>query len=144
MVAPDQRRSVILYDADCGFCRWSLAKLLAWDRHGRLRPVEIQSVEGGRLLADLDQDRQLASWHFVDREGRRHSGGLAAAPLLRSLPAGRPLATLVERFPAATERGYGWITRHRGALGRLIPAGAKRRADVTIREPEARSGPRPA
>jgi hypothetical protein len=27
------RRAVILFDNDCGFCRWSLSKLLARDRH---------------------------------------------------------------------------------------------------------------
>jgi predicted DCC family thiol-disulfide oxidoreductase YuxK len=141
MVVSDERRSVVLYDADCGFCRWSLAKLLGWDRHRRLRPVAIQSLEGERLLADLDEDKQLASWHLVDRAGRRHSGGTAAVPLLRALPAGRQLAALAERFPGETERSYKWITRHRGTLGRLIPAGAKRRADARLREREARYGP---
>ena len=39
------RRAVILFDNDCGFCRWSLSKLLAWDRHGWLRPVALQSEQ---------------------------------------------------------------------------------------------------
>src|SRR5215218_7728937 len=39
------RRAVILFDNDCGFCRWSLSKLLAWDRHGRLRPIALQSEQ---------------------------------------------------------------------------------------------------
>lgn len=43
----------VLYDCDCGFCRWSVGRLLAWDRAGRLRPLAIQSPEGQRLLADL-------------------------------------------------------------------------------------------
>ena len=29
-------RPVALYDEDCGFCRWTLAKLLRLDRDGRL------------------------------------------------------------------------------------------------------------
>src|SRR5438552_9339455 len=32
---PEQ--SVLLYDQDCGFCRWSLDKILAWDRAKRWR-----------------------------------------------------------------------------------------------------------
>src|SRR5207245_9789881 len=44
-------RGVILYDQDCGFCKWSLDKILAWDRSKRLRAVPIQSDEGERLLA---------------------------------------------------------------------------------------------
>ena len=30
--------AVVLYDADCGFCRWAIDKLLVWDRAGRLAP----------------------------------------------------------------------------------------------------------
>ena len=124
---------VVLYDADCGFCRWSLAKLLAWDRRGRLRPVAIDSAEGLRLLADLDASERNASWHFVQPDGERRSGGSAAAPLLRTLPGGTPLAALLERFPSATEGGYAFVSAHRGRLGRLIPAAAKRHADARIR-----------
>ena len=36
----------VLYDADCGFCRWSVARLLAADRAARLRPAAILSGEG--------------------------------------------------------------------------------------------------
>src|SRR6266508_2389621 len=28
-------RWVLLYDRDCGFCRWATRQLLAWDRRGR-------------------------------------------------------------------------------------------------------------
>jgi predicted DCC family thiol-disulfide oxidoreductase YuxK len=126
-------RPVVLYDTDCGFCRWSLAKLLAWDRHRRLRPVAIQSADGQRLLADLSEAKRLSSWHLVAPEGRLRSAGAAAAPLLRTLPGGAPLAALLERFPSATEGAYAWVAAHRGRLGRLIPAAAKRRADARIR-----------
>ncbi len=126
-------RPIVLYDSDCGFCRWSLAKLLAWDRRGRLRPVAIESTEGARLLSDLSPDQRLASWHFVGGGGARESGGTAAPPLLRELPLGRPLAAILERFPGATEHAYAWVVRQRGSLGKLIPAGAKRRAEARIR-----------
>jgi predicted DCC family thiol-disulfide oxidoreductase YuxK len=144
MVASAERPSAILYDADCGFCRWSLAKLLGWDRHRRLRPVAIQSAEGNHLLAGIDDEERMASWHLVDPEGRRHSGGIAAVPLLRELPGGRPFAALLQRFPGATERCYAWVVRNRAALGRPIPAGARRRADTRIREREAVCGPQRA
>jgi predicted DCC family thiol-disulfide oxidoreductase YuxK len=126
-------RPVVLYDADCGFCRWSLGKLLAWDRRRRVRPVAIQSAEGQRLLADLSEAKRLSSWHLVGPDGRLRSAGAAAAPLLRTLPGGAPLAALLERFPSATEGAYAWVAAHRGRLGRLIPAAAKRRADARIR-----------
>jgi predicted DCC family thiol-disulfide oxidoreductase YuxK len=132
---PDQPgRASVLYDAECGFCRWALAKLLAWDRGRRLRPVAINSTEGGRLLSTLNDAQRVSSWHLIGTDGRRHSAGAATSPLLRQLPRGARLAGLVDRFPRATERCYAWVARHRGHLGRLIPTGAKRRADARIRQ----------
>jgi predicted DCC family thiol-disulfide oxidoreductase YuxK len=121
----------VLYDADCGFCRWSLAKLLAWDRQGRLRPVAIQSADGRRLLAGLSEEQMLASWHLV-REGRRYSAGAALPPLLRLLPGGAALARLSAAMPRISERAYGFVARHRAPIGRLITAGAKRRSNERI------------
>jgi predicted DCC family thiol-disulfide oxidoreductase YuxK len=113
-------RHVVLYDEDCGFCRWSLDRLLRWDREGRLRPVSIQSEEGDRLLADLREEERLASWHLIAPDGRRTSGGAAAAPLARLLPAGAPVAILAETFPRTTDRLYRWVARHRDDLGRRL------------------------
>ncbi|HEX6618114.1 MAG TPA: DCC1-like thiol-disulfide oxidoreductase family protein, partial [Solirubrobacteraceae bacterium] len=89
----------VLYDLDCGFCRWSVGRLLAWDRGERLRPVAIQSAEGQRLLADLTPERRLATAHAVDAAGRRTSGGDALAPIAAVLPGGGPLAALGRRAP---------------------------------------------
>ena len=122
----------VLYDADCGFCRWALAKLLAWDRGGQLRAVAIGSPEGQLLLADLSEQEREASWHFVEPDGARTSAGTAAVPLLHHLPGGGPAAGLLARFPAATERLYAAIAGRRSKLGRLIGEGARRRADARI------------
>ncbi|MET1011164.1 MAG: DUF393 domain-containing protein [Actinomycetota bacterium] len=113
-------RHVILFDEGCGFCRWSLDRLLRWDRHGRLRAAPIQGEEGDRLLADLSEEDRLASWHLVRPDGRRSSGGAATAPLARLLPAGAPVAIVAETFPRTTDRVYGWIARHRGALSERL------------------------
>ncbi len=110
----------VLYDDDCGFCKWTLDKLLAWDRAHRLRPVAIQSAEGDALLAPLQEDERLASWHLVMPSGEIRSGGAAAAPLARLLPGGRPLAALFAAFPRATERAYRWVAEHRSELGRVV------------------------
>jgi predicted DCC family thiol-disulfide oxidoreductase YuxK len=109
----------VLYDRDCGFCKWALDKILAWDRARRLRPVAIQGEEGDRLLADVDSERRLDSWHLV-ADGEVLSGGDAAPRLFDALPGGRPLAALLRAFPRATERGYRWVAEHRGALARLL------------------------
>jgi hypothetical protein len=58
------RRAVILFDNDCGFCRWSLSNLLAGDRHGRLRPVALQSDQADDFLMGMDRERKMESWHL--------------------------------------------------------------------------------
>ncbi len=125
-------QAVILYDLDCGFCRWSVAKVIAWDRRARLRVAPIQSSEGERILEPLDSTARLASWHLLTPDGRLRSAGAAFGPLLTLLPGGDPLAALAAARPDAAERAYRWIASRRGSLGRLVFASAKRRADERI------------
>ena len=127
----------MLYDSDCGFCRWSLAQLLALDRRGAMRPVALGSGEADALLADMPPGERAASWHLVSPDGRRLSAGAAAPPLLRLLPAGRPFAAVLERAPRLTDRTYRWVADHRSRLSRLIPARAKSRADARIARAQA-------
>jgi len=130
----------ILYDDECRFCRAALALLLTWDRNGRLCPVAIQSKEGARLLAALPEHERLASAHAVlPGEPGLVSGGAAAGPVLRLLPAGTFLADLADRIPRASDRGYRWVAANRTRLSRLVPVALKDRADAIVRE---RSGSR--
>jgi predicted DCC family thiol-disulfide oxidoreductase YuxK len=112
--------SVVLYDADCGFCKWLLAGLLRWDRAGRLRPMALQHPEAAELLPDLTPAERMAEWHLISPAGERHSGGAAMAPLLELLPAGRPLAAAFSRAPHLTDRGYRWVAEHRSQISRWI------------------------
>jgi predicted DCC family thiol-disulfide oxidoreductase YuxK len=125
-------RRTILYDSDCGFCRWSLAKLLRWDRRGVLRPVALQDQEAASLLAGMSEGERMASWHLVDAAGEVRSGGAALPGLLRLLPGGSPLASVAERAPRLRDRGYRWVAGHRSWFGRLLSERAKRRADLRI------------
>jgi predicted DCC family thiol-disulfide oxidoreductase YuxK len=115
--APDEL--AVLYDRDCGFCKWALDKILAWDRNQRLRPVAIQSEEGERLLADIAPERRLDSWHLVT-DGKVQSAGAAAPDLFAALPGGRPLGALLRTFPGLTDRAYRWVAGHRDLLARLL------------------------
>ena len=125
------RRAVILFDNDCGFCRWSLSKLLAWDRHGRLRPIALQREQADDLLVGMDRERKMASWHLVAPNGRTYSGGGAVPQLARLLPAGAPIAALTSAFPRTTDRAYRWVARHRERLGRVL---GERACDPTERD----------
>jgi predicted DCC family thiol-disulfide oxidoreductase YuxK len=113
-------QAILLYDSDCGFCRWAVDKLLSWDRRKGLHPVALQDEESRELLGGMREDERMASWHLVLPDGRVFSAGAAAAPLLRLLPGGPPLAAVLATFPCMTERTYRWVTRHRDGLGSLV------------------------
>jgi predicted DCC family thiol-disulfide oxidoreductase YuxK len=113
-------RSTLLYDEDCGFCRWATDRILSWDRAGALRAAPIQGREGSHLLADIPLERRLESWHLVAADGTVRSGGAAVAPLATMLPHGAPVAALAAAAPRTTNRAYRAIARHRGALGRVV------------------------
>ncbi|MBA3728698.1 MAG: DUF393 domain-containing protein [Actinobacteria bacterium] len=109
-------RTVILYDADCAFCRWWTARIMTWDHHDRLRPVALQDPAAERLLPGMKPEDRMRSWHLVKPDGRIYSAGAAVPPLMRLLPGGRPLAALASTFPGATERLYQWVSDHRDRL----------------------------
>jgi predicted DCC family thiol-disulfide oxidoreductase YuxK len=106
--------------------------MLRWDRRGRLEPLALQSAEAAQLLADMPESERMASFHLVDGNGTVVSAGEAIAPLMRLLPGGGPFAALAERMPKAAARTYRSVAAHRSAFGRLVTAGAKRRAGVVI------------
>jgi len=132
-------RHIVFYDEDCGFCRWTVDRLLRWDRRGLLRATPVQDEEADRLLTDLREEDRLTSWHLVAPDGGRYSGGAAAGPLARLLPAGAPVALLAETFPRTTERLYRWVARNRDSFGRRLgvqacavdPSGRSRRTTLS-------------
>jgi predicted DCC family thiol-disulfide oxidoreductase YuxK len=133
---PIQPRWAVIYDADCGFCKWLLSALLRWDRAERLRPVALQRPEADDLLKELAPAERLSSWHLISPAGERHSGGAALSPLFRLLPAGRVAAAGFARSPRLTDRAYRWAAEHRSQLSRCVPPGAKERASRRVHERE--------
>jgi predicted DCC family thiol-disulfide oxidoreductase YuxK len=129
-VADDTVR--VLYDRDCGFCRWSLSKLLAWDRDRKLRPVSIQSEEGQRLLADVPEDERMRSWHLVHPDGRVESAAAGFPELFSRLPVGTPVARATRALPGLSQRGYRLLVDKRRLLGRPLTQGMKDRATERI------------
>lgn len=130
--ALDPQSWTVLYDADCGFCRWSLGMILRADRRHRLRPVALQSPEANVLLHDLKPEERMASWHLISPTGARRSAGDALPALAALLPGGRLAALGLTRTSALNDRGYRWVAAHRPLLGRPISDRARRRADELI------------
>jgi predicted DCC family thiol-disulfide oxidoreductase YuxK len=64
-------RLLVLYDDDCGLCKWLLAGILGWDRAQRLQPLALQTDRAAELLADLTPEQRLASWHLIAPTGER-------------------------------------------------------------------------
>lgn len=139
-----ERRWLVIYDGDCGFCKLLLSGLLRFDRGLDLQPIALQRPEAGDLLADLSPAERMGSWHLISPTGERRSGGAAIPSLLRLLPAGRPAAAVFARFPKLTDCGYRWVAEHRSRLSKLVPTRAKQHASARVREREqALAGQRP-
>ena len=138
MVQPSvqNQRWLVLYDGDCGLCKWLLAGLLRFDRAKRLRPVALQRPEAETLLADLEPAERMASMHLVSPDGTRTSAGAALPALLRLLSGGRFPAAVLGRFPRLAEAGYRWAATHRIGISRFVPQRVKRRAAERVRERE--------
>jgi predicted DCC family thiol-disulfide oxidoreductase YuxK len=126
----------VLYDADCGFCKWTLSVLLRWDREARLEPVALQRAEAADLLKELTPAERMASWHLISPRGERCSGGDALSPLLRALPGGRLPASVFARFPRLSARGYRWLAEHRSGLSAWVSPSAKERAGRRVQARE--------
>jgi predicted DCC family thiol-disulfide oxidoreductase YuxK len=112
-------QATVYYDADCGFCRWTLGLLLSWDRGRRLVPRTIQGSEAE--LAGVPAARRLESAHVRLSDGRVFSGGAAIEHVAPLLPAGAPLAALAHRLPRASDRGYRFVAGHRTDVGPRLP-----------------------
>jgi len=110
----------VLYDEDCGFCRWSADKLRAWDTRRRLAFAAIQGGRGEELLGVVPEAKRLDSMHAVTSDGRVWSGGQAVRVILGELPGGSILAPIAAAFPGATESTYRLVARHRERLGRVL------------------------
>lgn len=116
------RRLLVLYDEDCGVCRWSADRLRAWDRRGRLAFGHIQGAS--ELLSSVPPDEHLTSAHAVEPDGRVWSGGAAMTRIVAVLPGGRPFGWIGRRWPGMAETVYRSIADRRDRLGAWLGADA--------------------
>jgi len=123
---------IVLYDADCGFCRWAMAWALRRDRHDALAAVPIQSPLGSELLVDVAPSERLRWAHVVREDGSHRAGGAAAADVLSVLPLTRAFGRLAHGLPRTTALLYGVIAGRRETFGRLVGGEARQRADALL------------
>jgi predicted DCC family thiol-disulfide oxidoreductase YuxK len=112
----------LLYDADCGLCKFVVARVLELDRARRFRPVALQDPRAAELLPGLNREERLRSFHLVDSSGAVHSAGEGLAELL----------PVLRRSPRLSSRLYRLVAGNRDRLGRFIPGFARRQADRRI------------
>jgi predicted DCC family thiol-disulfide oxidoreductase YuxK len=125
-------RWTVIYDGDCGFCKWMLAGLLRRDQQRSLRPLALGTPEADELLSDLSPAERNASWHLVSPDGHRQSAGAAAPVLLRLLPRGGVPATVLSAMQPVTNRAYEWVADNRSTLSRWVPSRFKAGATERI------------
>ena len=114
-------RDRLLYDADCGLCKFIVARVL--EVNHQVRPVALQDPSAEGLLPGMSPEERLGSFHLVDSSGRVHSAGDGLAQLIPPL----------RRSPRLADRLYWLVAGNRDRLGKLIPDFARRQADRRIR-----------
>jgi predicted DCC family thiol-disulfide oxidoreductase YuxK len=106
-------RPVLLYDADCHFCRFAARAVERLDRRRRLAFLPLGDDEATPLLAGVPRSERFSSLRLAEPDGRLLSRGPAARAVLLAL--GLP--------PSGLDRAYGAIASRRGRLGRFVPDG---------------------
>jgi predicted DCC family thiol-disulfide oxidoreductase YuxK len=115
-----RRPVIVLYDDDCGFCRWSAERIRRLDAREALAFAPIQGEVGMELLAAVPPGLRLASMHAVTPDGRVWSGGEAVRVILAELPAGVVTSAVASMFPELTDRVYRSLARNRERFGRML------------------------
>jgi predicted DCC family thiol-disulfide oxidoreductase YuxK len=119
-------RSVLLYDGGCRLCRWSARVVAGLDRGEQLALLPLEDEEAQRLLEAVPEDRRGERFWLVLRDGTPvpgdAGGGVAVLSELRlTRPLGRALRAL--RAGPLVDAVDKLVSRHRSALGRVVPDG---------------------
>ncbi len=131
----------VLYDADCGFCRWSVAWLLQHAQDGAVQALAIQSAEARALLLAAGVPARRSAALRARHCRRRLAGRRCAAEgkphrssrrVLRG-PTGRAVALAIGVVPAPLrDFAYRRVAANRIAVGRLVSAKRRARADEVL------------
>jgi predicted DCC family thiol-disulfide oxidoreductase YuxK len=107
-------RPVLLYDADCRFCRFAARSVGRLDRRERLAFLPLGDADAAPFLADVPAGERLSSLRLAEPDGRLLARGAAV----------KAVAAHLGIRSAGLERAYDVVASRRGRLGRLVPDGA--------------------
>ena len=122
----DQLKDVIVYDAECPFCRRQIERIRKRDRADCFEYVPRQQpglIDRFPALARADFNTGM---RLIERAGTVSVGADAVYQIARRLPYWRRWAWLY-RLPglhALAQRVYGWIAANRQRLGQSCEDGA--------------------
>lgn len=106
--------ALLIYDGDCGFCRWGMHVVRRLDRAGVFGFCPYGHPTAEAILSRLPEERRYTS-HHAFRDEVLYSATDAARVTLEGLPLGR-IAVAFQ-----LHRLYPLIAGNRGLLGRLVP-----------------------
>ena len=78
--------AVVIYDGNCVFCQFQVARLARWDRFGKLAFLSAHDAETSRRYPELTHDALMEQMYVVDRYGKAHAGAAALRYLSFRLP----------------------------------------------------------
>jgi predicted DCC family thiol-disulfide oxidoreductase YuxK len=108
---------VIVYDAECDFCRRWAERLRRWSRND-IALLPLQEPASSELTG-RPKNELLEAMHFVRGDGRVFAGASAVREALNHVSGGRLMRRLL-RVPGAmtvADRAYAWIARRRRRRG---------------------------
>lgn len=115
-----RERHTIIWDGDCGFCQWSVQRLMRRDRHGRFDDVPRQRATQPPMTPELMErtSREVVVW---TRDGELLGGADAVLFVLGETGWGFMARLLAKRPCIGLMRwGYRWVADHRLLISRLL------------------------
>jgi predicted DCC family thiol-disulfide oxidoreductase YuxK len=105
----------LIFDGACGFCRASLARILALDPFGRISAVDFRSVDVATLHPALTWEACHARIQLLEAGGRLSGGFAVFRRLSLRLPLAWPLAPVLNMpgLRLIGDPAYDWVARNR-------------------------------
>ncbi len=114
----NEKRSILLYDGDCGFCRFWVER---WKHRTGDRILFLPNRETLSGIPDIPREELEESVQLITPSGERWSGARAVFGVLASAPGMRWMLRIYRSVPGAapvSEWLYSLVARHRGFFSR--------------------------